>query len=84
MTFTQRVEGCERDDGEGGETDVSGARAQDVEAESSSQAGPSHLGESEWWEGSPSVGIDDSDGRSGESGITHRFRWNARRFLGHT
>lgn len=44
MTFTQRVEGCERDDGEGGETDVSGARAQDVEAESSSQEGPGHLG----------------------------------------
>ena len=73
-SFTWRIEGREQEDEETDETDVSGARARDVEAESGGQEGPGHLGESEYQEDSPSVGIDGSDGRPGESGITCQFR----------
>jgi hypothetical protein len=65
--FTWRVEGSEQEDKEGNETDVSGARFRDIEAESGSQEGPGHLGESEQEKGSSSIGIDGSDGRPGET-----------------
>ena len=67
--FTWRVEGPEQEDEEGDETDVSGFRARDVETESGSQEGPSHLGESEQEAGSSSIGVDGSDDRPG---IQHR------------
>ena len=72
-TFTGRVEGSKQEDEEGNETDVGGARFRNVEAEPGSQESPGHLGESEQEKGSPSVGIDGSDGRPGETDRTCQF-----------
>ena len=83
-TFTWRVEGSEQEDEESNESGVSGARLRDVEAESGSQEGPGHLGESEEEKGSSSIGIDSSDGRPGETCIICQFRINAGGYIGHT
>ena len=66
-SFTWRVEGSKQEDEEGDETNVSGARLRDVEAESGSQEGPGHLGESEQEKGPSSIGIDRSNSRPGET-----------------
>ena len=72
-SFTWRVEGSKQEDEEGNETDVSSARFRDVEAESGSQEGPGHLGESEQEKGPSSICIDCSDGRPGETDRTRQF-----------
>ena len=75
-TFTRRVEGSEQEDEEGDEADMSGARLRNVKAESGSQEGPGHLGESEQEKGSSSVCIDGPHGGPGETNMIRQFRRN--------